>query len=84
MLWAFLFSGWVKSSRELESRYLRRINPEFLVFFNRCTETVDPKPLRWFITPDRVWGELGVFDQTFFEKTCEKTCVFDQTFFEKV
>jgi len=33
--------------------------------------------LRRFITPDRVWGELGVFDQTFFEKVC------DQTFFEK-
>ena len=29
-----------------------------------------PKPLRRFITPDRVWGELWVFDQTFFEKAC--------------
>jgi len=37
---------------------------------NRRAETVDPKPLRRFITPDRGWGELGVFDQTFFEKVC--------------
>jgi hypothetical protein len=42
-----------------------------------------PKPLRRFITPDRVWGKalklvpFSVFDQTFFEKVCA------QAFFEK-
>jgi hypothetical protein len=41
---------------------------------HKCrAETVEPKPLRRFITPLQ-----GVFDQTFFEKVC------DQAFFEKV